>query len=498
LHPSYEGSSSPLKDLDLDCDPARYLPDHDYTNFQIVKASATRQVAEIARAGFDLAINLCDGAWEEDRAGIEVVQALERLGVAFTGSGSAFYDPSREAMKMASHSVSVDFPAYVTAAANADVDWAARELRFPLIVKPPRGYSSVGLTRESRVTSVAALRREAARMREAYGSALVEEFIEGREFTVLVAESRVDDDEAWALQPVEFLFPEGESFKHFDLKWKDYEKLGTRAVEEPLAARLREASALTFAALGGTGYARCDLRMDASGRLYMLEINPYCGVFYPEGQFGSADFILASDPAGHRGFLEHLIHRAFRRRDRARKAWTLRYRAGRGFGMFAAREIAAGEIVEAYEERPQVLVSRQHVKQCWSGLRKEWFERYAWPVSSGVSAMWSENPEDWRPIDHSCDPNAWLDGLDLAARRDISCGEEIAVDYATFCGPEMAAFECRCASPRCRGTIRGTDCLLPEIRERYRDHVSDFIRDCWRREEVHAASAGAGGLHAPA
>src|SRR3712207_8850992 len=45
-----------------------------------------------------------------------------------------------------------------------------------------------------------------------------------------------------------------------------------------LAERLTEASARTFAALGGSGYGRCDLRVDDAGRVYLLEINPNCAV----------------------------------------------------------------------------------------------------------------------------------------------------------------------------------------------------------------------------
>ena len=121
LHPSYEGSCSPFTNLESECDPARYLPEHNWTNFRITKAAAARQVSEIARMGFDAVVNLCDGAWDEDRAGCEVVQALEQLNVAFTGAGSAFYDPSRVAMKMACHSAGVDFPAYVVARTPDDV-----------------------------------------------------------------------------------------------------------------------------------------------------------------------------------------------------------------------------------------------------------------------------------------------------------------------------------------------------------------------------------------
>ncbi|HEY6339905.1 MAG TPA: hypothetical protein VIY49_00305 [Bryobacteraceae bacterium] len=373
LHPSYEGSSSPFKDLEPDCDPARYLPEHECTNFRIAKATAVRDVAAIARQGFELAINLCDGAWDEDRAGIEVVQALERIGMAFTGAGSAFYDPSRESMKMACHSVGVAFPAYwiVRGRPNLEdaVEDAAAALRFPLLVKHPHGYSSVGLTPGSRVSNAEELRAQAETIVAEHGSALVEEFIEGREFTVLVAEARDARELAWALAPVEFLFPEGESFKHFDLKWKDYDRMTTRAVtEEPLASRLREAAALTFAALNGTGYGRCDMRMDAAGNIFVLEINPYCGVFYPEGAYGSADFILAADPAGNRGFLEHLIRCALRRRDRERRAWELRYRRKQGFGMVAARRLRAGEVVERYEERAHMLVSRHHCGTTLGGL----------------------------------------------------------------------------------------------------------------------------------
>jgi hypothetical protein len=87
--------------VDIDCDPSIYLPGPDYTNFQIVKATAVSQVIEVAHMEFDFVINLCDGVVDEDRAGIEVVQELERSGVAFTGVRSSFYEPSREEMKIA-------------------------------------------------------------------------------------------------------------------------------------------------------------------------------------------------------------------------------------------------------------------------------------------------------------------------------------------------------------------------------------------------------------
>jgi D-alanine-D-alanine ligase len=477
LHPSYDGSNAPFKDLDPECDPARFLPEAEITPFYIGKATAVRQICEIARMGFDVAINLCDGAWDEDRAGIEVVRTLERCNLAFTGAGSLFFDPSREAMKMAAHAAGVKFPAYVLARRPVDVDRALARLRFPLIVKHPNSYSSIGMTPNSRVTDPGGLRREVARITQAYGGALIEEFIEGREFTVLVTESRNPYEGAWPLQPVEFVFPEGESFKHFDLKWKAFEEMQTRPVTEAeLTLRLQDAATRVFLGLEGSGYARCDFRTDSAGEVYFLEINPNCGIFYPDGQFGSADLILAADPAGPAGFLRHLVECAIRRRDRLLPVWELQFDRERGFGLFASRPVAKGQLVERYEERPHVIASRTYIEANWRGLRREWFEKYAWPLTDDVYGLWSSDPSDWRPINHSCDPNTWLDGLDLVARRAIPRGEEITLDYATFCGPSMASFTCRCGSAECRRVITGMDFRKPELQSRYGDHISAFVR----------------------
>ena len=88
--------------------------------------------------------------------------------------------------------------------------------------------------------------------------------------------------------------------------------------------------------------------------------------------------------------------------------------------------------------------------------------------------MWSKRPEDWKPINHSCDPNAWLAGLDVVARRGIAQGEAITLDYATFCHESMTAFDCHCGASDCRGVVTGQDSLAPFL-ERYGTHVSDFV-----------------------
>ena len=419
---SGEGSSSPFTPLDPPVDPSRYLDGHECVRVAVAKATAVRQVVDVARRGVDVVVNLCDGAWDEDRAGVEVVEALERLGVAFTGAGSDFYDPSREAMKMACRAAGVRFPSYVLARDAGGTASALAALAFPMIVKHPHGYSSVGLTRESVVRDAEALARQAARTIEAYGAALIEEFVEGREFTVLVAEPRGEDELAWALAPIEFRFPPDESFKHFELKWKEFRRMEARPVADAaLAARLREAAALVFAALGGSGYGRCDLRVDAAGDIHLLEINPNCAVFYPEGEFGSADIILAHDPAGHRGFIDHLLACALRRRDRARPSAEVRFDPDRGFRLVAARAIAAGEVVERHERRVRV----------------------ALPWRAG----------EWRPIDHGCDPELAPIGGHLVARRAVAAGTPLTVDYHELTDMHFEPFDCRCGAAGCRGVV---------------------------------------------
>ncbi len=475
LDDAYENSDSIFKAYDPPADPIPYLEGHTCERHYLQKATAVRQVHDLARRGFDVFLNLCDGSWDEDRPGIEVVQALERLGVAFTGATAPFFDPSREQMKRVCHYRGIPTPAYVMAAGEQDLARAAA-LRFPLIVKHPNSYSSIGMTRASRVETPEALHEQAAAMIDAYGQALIEEFIEGREFSALVAENPDDAYHPIAYRPVEFHFPEGESFKHFDLKWKDYYSMTVHLFDDPaLACRIQDLSRKMFLGLNGTGYGRCDLRMDEQGTVFMLEINPNCELFYAPEVSGSADFILLNDPEGHKGFVDKILRAALARQRRKVKKWTVRFDRDSHYGMYAVQPIAAGELIEPYEEQPHVLVSKTHAMRHWSATRKDWFARYAYPLTDEVYVMWSSDPEHWKPLNHACDPNAWLDGLNLVARRAIAPGEEITMDFATFCNETMPAFECACASPHCRGTIRGTDYREPFV-ARYDGHVSDYVR----------------------
>lgn len=476
LTSSYESSTSPFSEVDLPLDPSRWLPEHSLEHHQLHKASAARSVKRLAREGFDVFINLCDGAYYEDRAGIEVVHELERTHQAFTGAGSGFFEPTREALKQVCHSIGVGTPRYVLAERSEDIARAATRLEFPLIVKPVDGYGSIGIYRESLVETREALAEQVERTLTAFGAALIEEFIAGREFSVLVSEGGIDAKQPRIYPPIEVGFPPGDTFLHFDLKWRDHKNTSARAVTDAaLAAQLGALVGPVFSGLGGSGYCRFDVRMDARGRLFVLDINPNCSIFYPAENFGPADESLLLDPGGHRGFLQHILDCALHRQQRDRPLFKVAYDPESGHGLVATRDIAAGERVRVREQGPHHLVSRSAAEREWDEQRLEWFRRYAQPVSDEVFITWTDHPDGWFPVNHSCDPSIWFVGLDWVARRPIRQGEAITYDYTT-CGNTLEPFACNCGSIECRGIVGPMDHLAPWVQERYGDHVTDYVR----------------------
>lgn len=483
LESAYESSDSPMKSHDPASSPGIYFKGHEFEQHLLDKKTAVRRVMELASQDFDVFVNLCDGSWDEDRAGIEVVQALERLNLPFTGAGSLFYDPGRDLMKMVCRYYGVRVPGHVMITGTDNLKAATRHLQYPLIVKHPNSYSSIGLTSSSKVDNDDQLFEQSRLMIGRFGRAMVEEFIEGREFTVLVAENPEDPDQPVAYEPIEFQFPPGENFKHFDLKWINYSGMNTRPVDDrPLADQLMNASRNLFKGLNGSGYGRCDLRVNGNNEAYMLEINPNCGIFYPPEAEGSADLILLNDRRGHEHFVNLILESAFNRVDQ--KPWKRAFHPEHGYRIIAVKDISDGDLIFEHEEREHHLVSRSHVMNNWSEEKRKWFRQYAWPVSEEIYVMWSPDPEEWTPINHSCEPNAWLTGLNVTARKPIRAGEEITLDYATFCNEIMEPFSCNCGANDCRKLIKGTDYRSGFVREKYGEHVSAYIKQM--TEEAHS------------
>ncbi|CUI15257.1 Hypothetical protein, putative [Bodo saltans] len=131
----------------------------------------------------------------------------------------------------------------------------------------------------------------------------------------------------------------------------------------------------------------------------------------------------------------------------------------KGYHLRAARNIRKGDMVFPDEGRTFAVVTKEHVRATWSDEDKVVFTRYAWPLDNEghVYAIWEEDPKRWRPINHSCNPtctNKAPHSLNVEAARDIHEGEDLTMDYATFCDYTMKPFQCHCGFAECRGLVQ--------------------------------------------
>lgn len=147
-----------------------------------------------------------------------------------------------------------------------------------------------------------------------------------------------------------------------------------------------------------------------------------------------------------------------------------------GLGIFAKAFIEEGEMVwweTVEEQRRRFIVTRQEI-ETWPEEKQRNFLKYAYQIDAGVyygpREAVPQDPADF--TNHSCDPNTWfVDDNTMTARRDIMPGEEITYDYATSEIDDSFMLVCGCGAANCRGIIRGSDHLLPELQELYGNHM---------------------------
>jgi hypothetical protein len=170
------------------------------------------------------------------------------------------------------------------------------------------------MTRDSRVETPQQLRTQTERMLEMFGGARVEEFIEGPEFTCLIVDNPEDLASPYAYPPGMVVFPQGENFLHTDTKWVNLASI-KRVQDKTLAARIQDMSRKLYLGLGGVGYGRVDIRMNADGELFALEINPNCAILYRLVDQGPADIPIHFDRDHHRGFFDRIFRSAILRQQ---------------------------------------------------------------------------------------------------------------------------------------------------------------------------------------
>ncbi len=470
LQPDYRSSSVDYRHYDPPRDLSALLPEHTVHHVFLDKRTTYQQLAQCARADYDIFINLCEGYLHWDVPSIDVIDALDRLRLPYTGPSALLYDPSKPLMKYVAHTAGIRTPAHRVVRSAADVSSVTAGLNAPWFVKPAHAGDSLGIDDGSLVNSVDALSARVNLLLAEYSELLVEEYIDGREFTVLMVADVEGHGRCTTFAPVEFEFPASPKFKTYALKTSElHPRANVPVRDRALATQLREAATRLFKAFDGVGYARMDFRLDAAGTLFFLEVNFTCSVFYADGFEGSADYILQYDGIGKRGFAEQIIAEGIARHRRLLLPYAMQGSDVAGYGIVATRPIASGEMVFVGEGRAHRLVTRRHVATTWSEDDRTVFARYAYPVSNSVYALWDADPNAWAPQNHSCNPNTAFDGLNVVSLRAISKGEELTIDYAVSMNEASASFTCRCGVVGCRGEIRGTNGNSISARERRRN-----------------------------
>ncbi len=296
--------------------PAEFLKKFDWEMVTLRRPVFPKIEALAREDRFDVYFNLCDGAADEDYPGVDVIQAMEKLNMPFTGANSRCYDPTREEMQDAAEMHGIGFARGHHITGLDGLEQAVGDLRYPLMVKHPRSYSSIGMTKASRVETPSQLEEQVQKICSEFGSARVEEFIMGREFNVFIVDNPDDLDQPFAYPPTELIFPPGEEFWHSDVKWDYSLAFEFRPVDDAdLAGRLQDLGRRMFLAMNASGYGRLDVRMNEEGQLFILEINPNGGILYLPEEYGPADYMILYDPEGYDGFFDRIFRSAMVRRD---------------------------------------------------------------------------------------------------------------------------------------------------------------------------------------
>lgn len=309
-------------------DPSPYLKDFEWEMFMMT-APVIEKIRALAESKkYDVFLNVCEGYEfedeEDDEIGyqsFDVVQALESLGLAFTGADSNCFDPTREEMQAVADRHSIGFAKGYHVTSRVEAENFVKNLRYPIMVKHPKSYGSTGMIKQSRCNSLEEVLAQVERVCALFGAARMEEFIVGKEFNVLVVENADDLSKPIAYPPAELIFPPNEEFWHVDVKWNYDVPFDFRQVTDPdLVARLHDSAKRMFSAMGISGYGRCDIRMNEQGELFILEINPNGGIMFKPEEYGPADYMILYDSNGYKGFFDRIFKAALlRQKMRAAK-----------------------------------------------------------------------------------------------------------------------------------------------------------------------------------
>ncbi|MGH8123059.1 MAG: D-alanine--D-alanine ligase [Rudaea sp.] len=195
--------------------------------------------------------------------------ALQSLRVPFTGSGvlGSALSMDKIRSKWVWQALDLPTPSFAPLAPAGDVREAVAKVGFPLIVKPAREGSSVGVTRVFDGSELPAAVELAAKYP---GDLLVEQLIVGEEFTVSILDREV--------LPSIRIVPKA-AFYDYNAKYvADDTQYICPGLEGAAEQELRALSLAAFDALDCAGWGRVDVMRDRDGRCWLLEVNTAPGM----------------------------------------------------------------------------------------------------------------------------------------------------------------------------------------------------------------------------
>ena len=227
----------------------------------------------------DFAFNLFEGFCGYPETEAEVPDILSALAIPYTGcTGPALrLTLDKIKTKVILKSERIDTPDFQLLNPETILTF---QLGYPCIVKPRSEDASHGLSDRSVAYDFASLKEQVANISNFYGGqALVEEFINGREFNLTVLGN--SKCTALPVSEIDYSLPTAmPRILTFAAKWEPDSLYfqGTKVIcpakiEAENRERITGTALEAFRLLGCRGYARVDIRLDEKGRLHVIEVN---------------------------------------------------------------------------------------------------------------------------------------------------------------------------------------------------------------------------------
>lgn len=240
-----------------------------------------------SRNNIDLVFNIAEGLHGDARES-QIPLFCEMLNIRYTHSTPTTHaiKLNKAYTKLLLQGVGVKVPASVTIR-SAEQELPS-DLSFPVILKPNSEGSSIGVFNDNVCHDIKSLRKQLSVLLAKNSSKefLVEEYIEGREFTVSVIGNFPPRVLPIIEQKFDFLPKEMNRIAGFELKWlleDSLEKLTDAydcpaRIEKSLEDKINAVSLLAYNTLQVKDCARIDYRLSADGVLYFIEINTLPGI----------------------------------------------------------------------------------------------------------------------------------------------------------------------------------------------------------------------------